>query len=133
MRLLFDSYRMACLGGPTPDGKGYVTGSGPARPNLNSAARLLDVLHQLVSVRRSLFLTEDDRTVFLRELVGGTLTILRDGLGLNNDECYHRFCRLLGRMKKNFQLTELLSSDGYGDWIEFVAKFSIDSFHALRW
>jgi hypothetical protein len=33
--------------------------------------------------------------------------------GLDNPDNYHQFCRLLARLKTNFQLSELVSVDGW--------------------
>ena len=46
---------------------------------------------------------------------------------LANPECYHEFCRLLMRVKSNYQLGELLRLDDYNTFIELVAKFTVSS------
>ena len=63
---------------------------------------------RLASVRRSLFSNEQERTKFLKHLVTGTLKVLRTKHGLSEHENYHEFCRLLGRLKTNYQLSELV-------------------------
>ena len=60
-------------------------------------------------MRRSLFTNEAERTKFLHHLVTGTRDILRARQGLTEHENYHEFCRLLGRLKTNYQLSELVS------------------------
>ena len=42
-------------------------------------------------------------------------------------------CRLLARLKANYQLSELVASDGYAEWISIVATFTIDSFNHWQW
>lgn len=64
---------------------------------------------RLASVRRSLFTNESERTKFLHRLVTGTRNILQARQGLSEHDNYHEFCRLLGRLKTNFQLSELVS------------------------
>lgn len=52
--------------------------------------------------------------------------------GLTDVLCsYHQFCRFLGKLKSNYQLTELVNTDGYKKWIQLASQFSIDSFR--RW
>lgn len=48
--------------------------------------------------------------------------------GFTDNECYHQFCRLLGRLKASYQLSELVRADGYSRWIELSAEFAIKSF-----
>ena len=63
----------------------------------------------MASVRRSLFANEAERSKFLDHLVAGTRDILRKQQGLSDHNNYHTFCRLLGRLKTNYQLSELVS------------------------
>ena len=39
--------------------------------------------------------------------------LLRDQTGLDDEDSYHMFCRILGRLKSNYQLSELVKSEGY--------------------
>ncbi|VDP93783.1 unnamed protein product [Echinostoma caproni] len=88
---------------------------------------VLSCLVQLVSVRRSLF-TNPERQTFLGELVGGTRTILANqSASLSNPETYHEFCRLLSRLKCNFQLTELIGLDCYAEFIQLITAFTVHS------
>lgn len=45
----------------------------------------------------------------LPRLVNGTRDLLRAQAGLAHHPNYHEFCRLLGRLKANYQLSELVS------------------------
>ena len=63
---------------------------------------------RLASVRRSLFISDTERSRFLNHLVKGTREILRTQQGLALHANYHEFCRLLGRLKTNYQLAELV-------------------------
>lgn len=67
---------------------------------------------RLASVRRSLFSSDAERSAFLNRLVAGTRDILRSKRGLQEHDNYHELCRLLGRLKTNYQLSELVSCDG---------------------
>lgn len=68
----------------------------------------LECLVRLASVRRSLFTNEVERSKFLNALVNGTREILRSQMGLVEHANYHEYCRLLGRLKTNYQLAELV-------------------------
>lgn len=63
---------------------------------------------RLASVRRSLFAGEAERAKFLNHLAAGTRDILRTQRRLEEHANYHEFCRLLGRLKTNYQLSELV-------------------------
>ena len=47
--------------------------------------------------------------------------------GLTDANNYHEFCRLLARLKSNYQLGELVMVDNYPDVIRLVAKFTVES------
>lgn len=112
MQLLFDVYRSTS-------------------PPLSNAA--LECLVKVASVRRSLIQTEQDRSNFLGRLVRCTNEILRTKQGLQEHSNYHEFCRLLGRLKTNYQLSELVAVEGYQEWIKLVADFTITSLNSWQW
>ncbi|KAF3327052.1 exportin-7 isoform X1 [Carex littledalei] len=93
----------------------------------------LECLVRLASVRRSLFTDDPSRSQYLSHLMGGTKEILQTGQGLANHDNYHEFCRLLGRFKANYQLSELLSVEIYGEWIRLVAEFTAKSLQSWQW
>ncbi|KAH9557462.1 hypothetical protein CY35_07G085500 [Sphagnum magellanicum] len=76
------------------------------KPPLSNVA--LECLVRLASVRRSLFSGELERSKFLSHLMSGTREILLTQQGLSEHENYHEYCRLLGRLKTNYQLSELM-------------------------
>jgi exportin-7 len=47
--------------------------------------------------------------------------------GLEHAENYHQFCRLLGRLKANYQLSELVKATSYLDWLSLCTDFTIKS------
>lgn len=51
---------------------------------------------------------------------------------LADSECYHEFCRLLMRLKSNYQLGELMRLDDYPRIIELIAKFTVSSLQVSR-
>uniref|UniRef100_A0A1J3GYT8 Exportin-7-A n=1 Tax=Noccaea caerulescens TaxID=107243 RepID=A0A1J3GYT8_NOCCA len=104
---------------------------GSTEPPLSKEA--LECLVRLASVRRSLFTNDDTRSTFLAHLMTGTREILQTGKGLADHDNYHVFCRLLGRFRLNYQLSELVKMDGYGDWIQLVAEFTLKSLQSWQW
>ncbi|XP_019090240.1 PREDICTED: exportin-7-like isoform X2 [Camelina sativa] len=93
----------------------------------------LECLVRLASVRRSLFTSDATRSKFLAHLMTGTREILQSGNGLADHDNYHVFCRLLGRFRLNYQLSELVKMDGYGEWIQSVAEFTLKSLQSWQW
>lgn len=101
------------------------------KPPLSNTA--LECLVRLASVRRSLFTCEIERGKFLNHLASGTREILRTQRGLSEHANYHEFCRLLGRLKTNYQLSELVAVDGYTEWIQLVADLTVSSLASWQW
>ncbi|KAL4457497.1 hypothetical protein ABPG75_012362 [Micractinium tetrahymenae] len=101
------------------------------QPPLSNMA--LECLVRLASVRRSLFSSETERSNFLSRLVNGTRDLLRQQSGLAHHANYHEFCRLLGRLKANYQLSELVGLESYKEWIQLVADFTISSLNSWQW
>jgi exportin-7 len=90
------------------------------------AANSLSCLVQLSAVRRSFF-NNTERIKYLNELCLGIKRILESSAGLDDSKCYHEFCRLLARLKCNYQLSELIKLDYYSDMLQMIAKFTITS------
>ncbi|KAK7482050.1 hypothetical protein BaRGS_00026742 [Batillaria attramentaria] len=93
-------------------------------PSLSPTA--LSCLVQIASVRRSLF-NNAERAKFLNHLVMGVRSILDNPQGLSDHNNYHEFCRLLARLKSNYQLGELVKVDNYPDVIKLIAEFTVTS------
>ncbi|WMV09109.1 hypothetical protein MTR67_002494 [Solanum verrucosum] len=101
------------------------------KPNISKEA--LECLVRLASVRRSLFSNDTSRVKYLAHLMTGTKDIMQTGKGLACHDNYHEFCRLLGRFKVNYQLSELVNVESYGDWIRLVAEFTLRSLQSWQW
>jgi len=86
----------------------------------------LACLVQIASVRRSLF-NNAERGKFLNQLVSGVRKILLNPQELSDPNNYHEFCRLLARLKSNYQLGELVMVDNYQESIQLMAKFTVES------
>jgi len=97
------------------------------------SSRAMEALILLSSVRRSLFRSDKERSVFLGQMMGAVRDILSTQQGLSFRENYHEFCRLLGRLKSNYQLSELVRTESYLQWLDLAANFSITSFEQWQW
>ncbi|XP_076368513.1 ran-binding protein 16 isoform X1 [Tachypleus tridentatus] len=86
----------------------------------------LSCLVQIASVRRSLF-NNAERAKFLSQLVSGVKNILENPQGLSDPGNYHEFCRLLARLKSNYQLGELVKAENYRETIALIATFTVTS------
>lgn len=96
------------------------------------SARCMETLVLLASIRRSLFTKEEKRSNYLAHICAGTVEIMRDNAAsLEDPDNFHHFCRLMGRMKSNYQLRELLAMPQYQEWIQLAARFTIQSLQ--RW
>lgn len=95
----------------------------PPRSNL-----ALQTIVQLAAVRRSLFSSEKERAMYLQCLMTGIHTIMTSKVGLQHDENYHEFCRLLGRLKTSYQLSELVKTNNFRGWMELACDFTIKTF-----
>ncbi|KAL7575724.1 hypothetical protein ACA910_003058 [Epithemia clementina (nom. ined.)] len=91
------------------------------------SSKAMEAIILLSSVRRSLFPTDKDRAAFLGRLINGIREMLSKRTGLQHQENYHQFCRLLGRLKANYQLSELVKAEGYIEWLELAATFTVQS------
>jgi len=94
---------------------------------------VLQILVLLCSVRRSLFTGDDERKDFLSKFIDGMCSILTTRFGLQDQDTYHEFSRLLARIKSNFQLNEFVICKGYVQWLDLSATFSQESFKLLEW
>ena len=85
---------------------------------------VLRVLGLLTCIRRSVF-EKATRSAFIDALLEGTTEIMRDRTGLSHSEsCVHNLCVLLSRIKQHFQLTELVSSSFYFEWLKQLCNFT---------
>ena len=116
MELLWTLYKMANQETPVP----------------KRSSVILCCMSQLAAVRRSLFESDVERAQFLSYLLTGTFDVLKGNIGLDDEGNYHEFCRLLSRIKPNYQLAELVKLDVYDEWIAAVAAFSVQSFQNWR-
>lgn len=122
--------------GPMGSGAGAGAGTGSTRSSIpvrpKRAAEALECLVLFISVRRSVFTSESNRRTFLINIMGGVCNIMRHEIGLSDQDCYHQFCRLLGKLKANYQLSDLVRTAGYTEWIKLASDFAIRSFRQMH-
>ena len=58
--------------------------------------------------------------------------MMENGSRLSEPECYHQFCRLLAKLKCNYQLNELVDIEGYDTILDTIAKFTISSLEVRK-
>ena len=104
----------------------------PCFQNAYCHSRTLFFVTSFLQVRRSLFGNDSDRRRFLMLIMSGVCDILRAKEGLSSLECYQNFCRLLGRLKANYQLSELVRTEGYEEWLKLAAEFAVHSFSQMH-
>ncbi|KAF0719560.1 Aste57867_954 [Aphanomyces stellatus] len=98
-----------------------------------NSARCLETLMLLASVRRSLFAPDKERASFLTHLLTGICRIISTQHGLSEQANYHEFCRLLGRLKSNYQLSELMKAESFQEWMDLTPTFTVKSFQQWQW
>eukprot|EP00761_Pharyngomonas_kirbyi_P013683 gb/GECH01013712.1/.p1 GENE.gb/GECH01013712.1/~~gb/GECH01013712.1/.p1 ORF type:complete len:1061 (+),score=152.47 gb/GECH01013712.1/:1-3183(+) len=94
----------------------------------DQSSKAIECLVMLCSIRRSLFSSETERAKFLSHLLKGIEGLLQSRDGLSEQDNYHQFCRLLARLKSNFQLSEIVRCDNYNTFIDLAADFTRVSF-----
>ena len=91
------------------------------------SSKAMEAVILLCSVRRSLFSSDKEREAFLGRVMSGIRKLLKNQTGLQHQDNYHQFCRLLGRIKANYQLSELVKTEGYLEWLELADSFTTQS------
>jgi len=95
--------------------------------------KLMEVIVLMISVRRSIFPTEESRLKFLTIYCEGCCTLLTDHRDLlQNAHIYTQLCRLLVGIKNNYQLDDLTKIPCYQQWIQKAAEFTMMSFKSIH-
>lgn len=95
--------------------------------------KLMEVIVLMVSVRRSIFPSEEARLSFLTVYCEGCVTLLTDYQDLiQNEHVYTQLCRLLVGIKNNYQLDDLTKLPCYQAWVQKAAEFTMASFNSLQ-
>mmetsp|Transcript_50614 Transcript_50614/g.98983 ORF Transcript_50614/g.98983 Transcript_50614/m.98983 type:complete len:1106 (+) Transcript_50614:331-3648(+) len=95
--------------------------------------KAMEAVILLASCRRSLFPSDKDRAAFLETIMRSIREIMSSRAGLQHQENYHQFCRLLGRIKANYQLSELVKAEGYIEWLGLASTFTVMSMENWQW
>lgn len=103
------------------------------RSSRNGAIKALESLSLLISIRDSIFSNVENRKRYISTTLKGVSGILRDQQGLSDPDCFHRFCQLLSKIKANTQLLELITTEGYAEWLDLVAQFTLTSCNRPLW
>ena len=98
-----------------------------------TSSKAMELLMLWSSCRRSIFIKETDRAEFLDRILDVLNNVMKNKSGLNKEDNYHSFCRLLGRMKNTYQLNELLRAKQWSEFIVLVTEFSVQSFKQWQW
>jgi exportin-7 len=98
-----------------------------AKTDPPQSSKAMEAIILLSSTRRSLFPTDKDRGAFLGRFIAHIRELLSNQTGLQHQDNYHQFCRLLGRLKANYQLSELVKTEGYLEWLDLAASFTVQS------
>jgi exportin-7 len=89
-----------------------------------TTACTLECLSFVVSVRRSLF-NEKERGAWVKSIMKNCILLLSSSVGLSVEENYHEFCKMLLRLKTNYNLGELAQQSDFDKWLELVAQFCV--------
>ncbi|KAK1442653.1 exportin 4/7-like protein [Babesia gibsoni] len=92
-----------------------------------SAVLALKCLVVVAALRKSFFNTEAEDLVHINSFMVGTMDIIHNQTGLNNEDCYHELCRLLGKINASNQLSQLLQSTAFPMWTEQLHSFTMDA------
>ncbi|MCP9256874.1 XPO7 [Dirofilaria immitis] len=104
--------------------------------------RVLQNIVQLSSLRRTLF-SNPERQTYLTHIVKGVKGIMEQPdklrqqvlfiavLHFNVAESFHEFCRIVSRLKGNYQLIELMKVEEYSTVIALLADFTEQSLRSL--
>ena len=91
-----------------------------------NCATVVACLAQMAAIRRSLF-TNNERTEYFHNLLGGVKTMLENINHLSDSDTYHEFCKLLARLRAIYQLTEFVKAPCWSDFIRLLAQFTVNS------
>ncbi|CAD6193890.1 unnamed protein product [Caenorhabditis auriculariae] len=100
-------------------------------PTESSEKKLvLSILAQLASVRRTLF-NGSERQSYVQKLVEGVVSVIQNPAKLTNQKAFHEFCRLVARLKTNYQLCELINVPCYAQMLRLLAEFTVESLRMM--
>jgi len=96
---------------------------------------VMECLSQAVSIRRSVFSTEEARNTYIYHIMRETVLTLQTTAGQNKLQDvgnFHEFCRMLSRFKNTFQLTEICTYSDSEQWLSAIGEFTVQGFHSWK-
>ncbi|KAH9598385.1 hypothetical protein LSM04_005244 [Trypanosoma melophagium] len=85
---------------------------------------LLYTLIPLVSIKSSLYPSQQVQSNWLGLILSATLSIMESRIHLEEAPVLREFCRLLNRIKPNFTIDEMRKSSCYERWIRTISEFT---------
>uniref|UniRef100_A0A914EG71 Exportin-7/Ran-binding protein 17 TPR repeats domain-containing protein n=1 Tax=Acrobeloides nanus TaxID=290746 RepID=A0A914EG71_9BILA len=98
---------------------------------IKTVALILRNLILLSAIRRTLF-DAVDRKKFLTELLVGIRMVLQYPRKLEESDNFHEFCRLISRIKSNFQLLELVNIREFTEVVSLITDFTLKGFEVAE-
>ncbi|KAI8616087.1 Xpo7 protein [Chytriomyces sp. MP71] len=98
------------------------------------AHQVLECISLIVAARRSLF-NDDEKGKSLSWVLEATMGIVQRFSHMSNlnEKEYHEFSRLLVRLKSVNQLSDIIERPQYFEWVETMARFTIQCFEPSKW
>ncbi|EYB96769.1 hypothetical protein Y032_0147g2599 [Ancylostoma ceylanicum] len=95
-----------------------------------ASEKILHIGVQLASVRRTLF-NGSERQTYLEHVVAGVKKVIENPDKLTEQPAFHEFCRMVSRLKTNFQLCELIKVPDYAALMRLLAQFTVESLRMM--
>jgi exportin-7 len=84
------------------------------------------------SVQKTGFSNDEKREKFTLDIISGIREIIINSQGLDDQDNYNEFCRLLFRFRATVPLNQTANVPGYMEWMELVADFSLKAFQSWK-
>ncbi|CAI5453025.1 unnamed protein product [Caenorhabditis angaria] len=96
-----------------------------------SSEKIMTIIAQLASIRRTLF-NGTERQAYVQKLVEGVVSVIMNPDKLSDQGAFHEFCRLIARLKTNYQLCELIAVPCYSHMLRLLAEFTVQSLRMME-
>lgn len=96
-----------------------------------SSEKVMTIIAQLASIRRTLF-NGTERQAYVQKLVEGVVSVIMNPEKLSDQAAFHEFCRLIARLKTNYQLCELIAVPCYSHMLRLLAEFTVTSLRMME-
>ncbi|CAB3396860.1 unnamed protein product [Caenorhabditis bovis] len=96
-----------------------------------SSEKTMTIIAQLASIRRTLF-NGPERQAYVQKLVEGVVGVIMNPEKLSEQGAFHEFCRLIARLKTNYQLCELIAVPCYAHMLRLLAEFTVQSLRMME-